>query len=84
MKRSKTWSSGNKPLLKKNRSSLKHRELRESCDFPARVSQKQLAELENVSISYGSKTVCENVSFTIEQGERIALSGKTDQENPAS
>ncbi|QJW45712.1 ABC-F type ribosomal protection protein [bacterium BFN5] len=36
----------------------------------------RLVELENVSIFYGDKMVCERVSFTIEQGERIALWGK--------
>lgn len=36
----------------------------------------RLIELENVSIFYGEKTACERVSFTIEQGERVALWGK--------
>lgn len=36
----------------------------------------RLVELEAVSIFYGRKTACENVSFTIEQGDRIALYGK--------
>ena len=36
----------------------------------------RLVELENVSIFYGEKLACENVSFTIEQGDRIALCGK--------
>lgn len=36
----------------------------------------RLIELENVSIFYGDKTACERVSFTIEQGERVALWGK--------
>ncbi|MBB6638397.1 Lsa family ABC-F type ribosomal protection protein [Cohnella thailandensis] len=36
----------------------------------------QLAELDRVSIAYGDRKVCENVSFAIEQGDRIALSGK--------
>ena len=36
----------------------------------------RLVELENVSIFYGEKTACESVSFTIEQGDRVALCGK--------
>lgn len=36
----------------------------------------RLIEFENVSIFYGDKTACERVSFTIEQGERVALWGK--------
>lgn len=36
----------------------------------------RLIELDRVSIFYGEKTACEGVSFTIEQGDRIALYGK--------
>ena len=34
-----------------------------------------LAELREVSVSYGGKTICEPVSFVLKQGERIALQG---------
>lgn len=37
---------------------------------------ERLVELVNVEVFYGEKAVCENVSFTIESGDRIALSGK--------
>ncbi|MCM0760443.1 Lsa family ABC-F type ribosomal protection protein [Sporomusa sphaeroides DSM 2875] len=33
-------------------------------------------EFGNISIFYGDKAVCEGVSFTIEQGDRLALCGK--------
>jgi lincosamide and streptogramin A transport system ATP-binding/permease protein len=36
----------------------------------------RLVSLSDVSLFYGEKEVCQNVSFTIEQGDRIALSGK--------
>lgn len=36
---------------------------------------KKLVELRHVSVSYGQKPVCSDVSFTISQGERIALQG---------
>ena len=36
---------------------------------------KQLAWLRDVSIQYGERPVCRNISFTIGQGERIALQG---------
>ncbi len=36
----------------------------------------RLLELENVAIFYGDKTACDNVTFTIEQGDRISLMGK--------
>ena len=41
-------------------------------DFPA----TRLVELKNVSLFYGERRVCENVSLTLEQGDRLALSGK--------
>ena len=36
----------------------------------------RFVEFSNVAIFYGEKTACENVSFTIEQGDRLALCGK--------
>lgn len=36
----------------------------------------RLIELENISIFYGEKKACTDVSFMIEQGDRIALYGK--------
>lgn len=36
----------------------------------------RLVELDKVSIYYGEKTACENVSITINQGDRVALYGK--------
>jgi len=35
----------------------------------------QLVSLDNISISYGSKTVCRNVNMTINRGDRVALCG---------
>ncbi|WP_312093909.1 ribosomal protection-like ABC-F family protein [Aminipila sp.] len=37
---------------------------------------KRLIEFDKTSIFYGEKTACEQVSFTVEQGDRIALCGK--------
>ena len=44
--------------------------------IPLAHHTQRLAELKDVSVSYGDKTVCKNVSFTLNQGDRIALSGK--------
>jgi lincosamide and streptogramin A transport system ATP-binding/permease protein len=41
-----------------------------------RYHSERLAELKNISISYGGKFACEDVSFEIRQGDRIALRGK--------
>lgn len=36
---------------------------------------KTLARLKDVSINYDDRVICENINFTIEQGDRIALQG---------
>ena len=36
----------------------------------------RLLELSDVSIAYGSRAVCSNISFTIEQGDRIVPAGE--------
>ena len=36
---------------------------------------KRMAELKDVSITYGGTPVCSGISFTIERGDRIALQG---------
>ncbi len=36
----------------------------------------RLVSLENVSIFYGEKTVCRDISLTIERGDRVALGGR--------
>ena len=43
--------------------------------FQTPFHTKRLAELKDVSIQYGETPVCEGVSFTIRQGDRIALQG---------
>ena len=35
-----------------------------------------MAQLKDVSIQYGEKPVCRNVSFTVERGDRIVLQGQ--------
>jgi len=36
----------------------------------------KLISLADVSVSYGEKTVCEKICFSVEQGDRVALQGK--------
>lgn len=43
---------------------------------PEKFHSDRLVALSDISISYGEKTVCENISFTVNQGDRIALCGK--------
>jgi lincosamide and streptogramin A transport system ATP-binding/permease protein len=44
--------------------------------IPLRYHTGTLARLENLSLYYGEKQVCDSVTFTIEQGDRTALCGK--------
>ncbi len=43
--------------------------------YQAEFHRKRLALLKDVSICYDGRKICENISFTIEQGDRIALQG---------
>lgn len=43
---------------------------------PLKFFDNTLLEFSDVSVSYDRKTVCSNINFKIEQGERIALRGK--------
>ena len=43
---------------------------------PLSFHSDRLIEFESVSIFYGNKTACEDVSFTVLQGDRLALRGK--------
>ncbi len=43
--------------------------------FQTPYHTRLLAEVKDVSIAYGEKRVCDRVSFTLEQGDRVALLG---------
>lgn len=43
---------------------------------PLKYHAKRLLSLNNVSVSYKDKTVCKNINFEINRGDRIALVGK--------
>lgn len=43
--------------------------------FQTPYHTKRLVQLLDVSIAYGEKTICENISFTVSRGDRIALQG---------
>ncbi|MFC5703320.1 Lsa family ABC-F type ribosomal protection protein [Cohnella faecalis] len=77
MKRSKAMEQRQQSAIDARSRLLRNIETSENLKISQLTYHKrQLAELENVSIYYGEKRVCQDVSFTIEQGERIALSGK--------
>ncbi|TVY09236.1 Lsa family ABC-F type ribosomal protection protein [Paenibacillus cremeus] len=76
MKRSKSIEQRQQAAIDEKAGLLKNIESSESLKLAQLPYHKsRLAELDHVSIYYGEKTVCTDMSFSIEQGERIALSG---------
>lgn len=77
MKRAKSTEDRSQRAVEEKSKLLKNLERADDLKLiPLAHHTQRLAELKDVSISYGDKTVCKNVGFTINQGDRIALSGK--------
>ncbi|GIQ70798.1 ABC-F type ribosomal protection protein [Xylanibacillus composti] len=77
MKRSKSMEHRQHAAMEQKSKLLKNLEGTDSLKIAPLVYHKhQLAELDQVSIYYGDQKVCSDVSFAIEQGERIALAGR--------
>ncbi|MEC0091058.1 Lsa family ABC-F type ribosomal protection protein [Paenibacillus macquariensis] len=77
MKRSKSIEQRQLTAIDEKSKLLKNIENSDSLEISQLDFHKNLlAELDHVSIYYGEKMVCEDISFTIEQGMRIALAGK--------
>ncbi|GLX70465.1 Lsa family ABC-F type ribosomal protection protein [Paenibacillus glycanilyticus] len=77
MKRSKSIEQRQQSAIDEKSKLLKNIEASDSLKITQLAYHKpQLVELEHVSIYYGDREVCSDISFTIEQGERIALSGQ--------
>ena len=77
MKRSKSIESRRESSIEEKSKLLKNIESSDSLKISQLSYHKnKLLELENVSIFYGDTTVCKDISFSIEQGERISLKGK--------
>ena len=77
MKRSKNLEARQNSALEEKTKLLKNIELSESLKIkPEEYHSNRMVTLDKVSIFYGEKEVCKDVSFTIEKGDRIALRGK--------
>ncbi|SEB51171.1 Lsa family ABC-F type ribosomal protection protein [Paenibacillus sp. GP183] len=77
MKRSKSIEHRQQAAIDERSKLLNNIESSDSLKIKQLAYHKsQLAELDKVSIYYGEKMVCTDISFTIEQGDRIALKGK--------
>jgi lincosamide and streptogramin A transport system ATP-binding/permease protein len=77
MKRSKSIETRQQSALDEKSKLLKNIEDSDSLKISQLAYPKsRLAELENVSILYNGTIICQEIGFTIEQGDRIALIGK--------
>ncbi|GAV12760.1 Lsa family ABC-F type ribosomal protection protein [Paenibacillus sp. NAIST15-1] len=76
MKRSKSIEQRQHSAIEERSQLLRNVDSSESLKISQMTYHKhQLVELDRVSIHYGEKNVCSDISFTIEQGDRIVLSG---------
>lgn len=76
MARSKAIETRQQAVIAEKSKLLKNIEREDTLKiFQAPFPGKQLARLKDVTIAYGEKPVCENIRFTIEPGDRIALQG---------
>jgi len=76
MKRSKSIERRQQKAIGEKAGLLKNLETAEPLKIrQAPYHKNRLAELDNMSIRYGGRTVCREVSFAVERGDRIALAG---------
>lgn len=77
MQRSKSIEQRQQAAIEEKSQLLKNIETSESLKIAQLPYHKhQLAELDRVSIYYGEKRACRDISFTVEAGDRIALTGR--------
>lgn len=77
MKRSKTIENRQQNALEEKSKLLKNVEEADTLKImPLPFHSRRLLNMREISIAYGEKEVCKNIAFTINQGDRIALTGK--------
>lgn len=77
MKRAKTIDARRQKAAEEKNALLKDVEHSQTLKIaPAVHHSKRLLELKGVSVDYGRGAVCRDISFTLEQGERVCLNGK--------
>lgn len=77
MKRSKTIETRQQNALEEKSKLLKNVEEADTLKImPLPFHSRRLLNMREISIAYGEKEVCKNIAFTINQGDRIALTGK--------
>lgn len=76
MKRSKASETRKEEAVKEKSKLLKNIETMDCLKLsPLAHHARRLAEFKDVAISYGDRIVAEHLSFSVEQGDRIALTG---------
>lgn len=84
MKRSKVIELRRERASEEKQSLLKNVEETEDLKIFSQVYPKRsLMELKDCSLFYGERRVCGPLNFVVENGDRIALSGKTAAESQA-
>lgn len=77
MKRSKNIEARKEKAIEAKSKLLKNIETTESLKMQSLAYRKSLlVSYSDVSVFYGGKQVCENVSFEVKRGERVLLNGK--------
>ena len=77
MQRSKNIETRRLSAAEEKEGLLKNLETAESLKLsPLPYHSRRLLSLEKLSLFYGEKAVCENVAFTVEAGDRVALTGR--------
>lgn len=77
MKRAKSIEKRQQTAIDEKSKLLKNIETSDSLKmFQLDFHKNRLVELEDISISYGDKPVCTDITFTINKGDRIALMGR--------
>lgn len=76
MKRAKSLENRQQTALEEKSKLLRNIETAESLKIqPLEYRQKTLVELEKVCIFYDDRVVCQNISFSLVRGDRVALCG---------
>jgi lincosamide and streptogramin A transport system ATP-binding/permease protein len=77
MKRSISAQNRKEEAIKEKSMLLKNIEKSENLKLsPLTYRKNRLIDISDLSIFYGEKQVCKNISFTVENGDRIQLKGK--------
>lgn len=77
MKRAKAIEARQQHSIEEKSQLLKNAESQETLKLsPLEFHSERLATLSEVTVCYGHRAVCNHVSFSIRQGERVALEGR--------